>query len=127
MNDRVLMRHADKSRELGARPLIEYPVSMFRLANAICRYLNLSEPLILSLTLLNIKDAALKRHPNTDPFQSKIDGDRIWKETDLEIDPITVDSIGQPDRAAKRLLDRVWQAFGFEEAPLFDNEGNFKP
>jgi hypothetical protein len=109
---------------LGQRAIIEYTVSMFRLAREIYKHIQLSEPVILSLTLLNIKDANLKRRPDTNPRFDRI---LAWSHPDLELDPITVDSLEHRDNAAKRLLDRVWQAFGFEQAPLFDGEGNFTP
>ena len=109
---------------LGDRAIIEYTVSMFRLAREIYKHIQLSEPVILSLTLHNIKNANLKRRPDTNPRFDRI---FAWPDLDLALDPITVDSLEHPDNAAKRLLDRVWQAFGFEQAPLFDQEGNFTP
>jgi len=118
----ITLAERDGLTYLGQRAIIEYTVSMFRLAREIYKHIQLSEPVILSLTLLNIKDANLKRRPDTDPRFDRI---LAWPHPDLELDPITVDSLEHPDNAAKRLLDRVWQAFGFEQAPLFDEEGNF--
>jgi hypothetical protein len=109
---------------LAQRVIIEYTVSMFRLAREIYKHIRLSEPVVLSLTLLNIKDANLKSRPDSDPRFDRI---FAWPDPDLELDPMTVDSLDHPDRAAKRLLDRVWQAFGFEQTPLFDEEGIFTP
>jgi hypothetical protein len=109
---------------LAQRAITEYTVSMFRFAKEIYAHVNLSEPLILSLTLLNIKDAYLKRRPDSDP---RFDRVFAWVDSELKVDPITVDSLEHPDQAAKRLLDRLWQAFGFDDAPLFDASGHWVP
>ena len=97
---------------------------MLRLSKEIYNQIHLSDPIVLVLSLLNIKGANLKRHPEANP---KLDRIYAWPDSDLALDPITIDSIDYPDSAAKRLLDRLWQAFGFEEAPLFNEERIFMP
>ena len=59
----ITLAERDGLTYLGQRAIIEYTVSMFRLAREIYKHIQLSEPVILSLTLL--KDANLKRRPDT--------------------------------------------------------------
>ena len=116
------LEQRDGLNYLAQRSIIEYTVSMLRLAKNIYEHLYLSEPLVLSLILRNVGNAILKPRPDSDPrFERTV----AWPDVDLEIEPITADSLEHPDRIAKNLLDRVWQAFGFDEAPLFDADGNF--
>jgi hypothetical protein len=67
MQNSITVAERDGLTYLGERAIIEYTVSMFRLAREIYKHIQLSEPVILSLTLLNIKDANLKRRPDTNP------------------------------------------------------------
>jgi hypothetical protein len=52
---------------------------------------------------------------------------RVWdKSKALEIPPRQVSSLEQTEEITKEVLNRLWQAFGHEWAPLFDDSGNLK-
>jgi hypothetical protein len=108
---------------LAERTIIGYTVNLFRLAKTIYSHLIVVDPIVISMTLTRIQDVYLKRHPAADPFIDRIEK---WDNIDQKIDAITVDSLDDSDQNARLLLDRVWQAYGFEEAPLFDKDGNYE-
>ena len=110
-------------------PLVEYPVSLLRLSKAIYAHLGLTDPLVVSVSLYNINGFALERLATQGPRMMPVQyyGPRPSRKEHLEIAPRQTIALEEPDRVAKRFVDRIWQAFGYEHAPLFDNEGNFRP
>ncbi len=114
---------------LYACPLVEYPVSLLRLGKAIYDYLGLTDPIVVSVLLYNIDEFAL--HRGVDEGQRMTPnpyyGPRILRKKHLYIPPRQTPSLDEPDKVAKMCVDRLWQAFGYEQAPLFDTEGNFRP
>lgn len=113
---------------LSAHPLVEYPVSLIRLGKAIYAYLGLTEPAVCFIGLFNVQGFALARYPTVERGRpASYYGPIPWREQDLEVGPRQIESLEQPDRAIRDFVDRIWQAFGFEQAPLFDAEGNFTP
>ena len=107
--------------------LVEYTVSMYRYFRAVAALIGIVDPLILSWCLLNAKGLGLPRYPGSDRPPSEYYGPRIWHEDHLCLPESQVPSLGNPDSTAKQMLDRVWQAFGYERAPFFDESGGFYP
>ncbi len=59
-------------------------------------------------------------HPGTSPS--------IWKEeSHLVLPAMQINSIDNLHKVANLFADRIWNAFGFEKAYLFDEKGNFTP
>lgn len=114
---------------LRAHPLIEYPVSLLRLSKVVYAHLGILDPVVISLALYNIGGFALVRRAEEGSWMTPVSGHgpTVWKKKHLEIPPRQIASLDQPDRVAEEFADRIWQAFGFDEAPLFDAEGNFRP
>lgn len=105
--------------------LVEYPVSLLRLSKAMYAHLSLTDLAVVSLSLYNINEFALYRYATRDPGGDYY-GPRFWDKPHLEIPARQVPSLNEPDRVAKEFVDRIWQAFGYEQAPLFDDQGNFQ-
>lgn len=120
--------------DIGERPfrvlypyaLVEYPVSLLRLGKAIYAHLGLADLAVVSLSLYNIHEVALYKYA-TRNLVADVFGPRLWDQPHLEVPARQVPSLDEPDRVAKEFVDRIWQAFGYEQAPLFDNQGNFQP
>lgn len=119
---------SQQCRLFRVRPIIECPVRLFRLGKAIYSHLGITDPLVVSISLYNIGGLALPEEPVESAFLHTLPGHepRPWPEKHLEIPPRQVPSLDRPDRVAKESMDRLWQAFNFEGAPLFDDEGNFR-
>src|SRR5262249_1692053 len=110
-------------------PLGEYPLSLFRLSKAIYAHLGLTDPVVVSLSLYNI--SGFKLWPNiNDPRNPRFLGNRMkslaraWRKPHLEIQRTEVSSLEVPEQVAREMADRIWQAFGHEQTPLFDDSGN---
>ncbi len=121
--------HRQRHLVLHAHAVVEYAVSLLRLGKAIHSYLGLTDLAVFSLTMLNVRGFALACYPNDEKREraNVSYGPQPWNEKDLEVEPRQVLSLEEPDKVAKDFVDRIWQAFGFEQAPLFDAEGNFAP
>lgn len=105
-------------------PLVEYPVSFFRLLKSLREYLGLEGPFITFVSLLNIPGFGLRRwRPGAITYSRDLE---IWGKQHLEIPSSQIMTLSDPDNTAKFFVDRIWQAFGYEKAPLF-KEGKFDP
>lgn len=109
--------------------LTEYPVSLLRLGKAIYAHLGVIDPAVVSLALYNIHGFTIHRGPALCSRGVPVVGhDPIaWGKKPLEISLRPIPSLDEPDKVAKGLVDRIWQAFGYEQAPFFDEQGNFRP
>jgi len=122
--------------DIGDRPnipvfnpvtLVEYTVNFFRLSKGFIEYLGLTEQFFVYLNLKNINSFGLHRdmrnlggvHPSTGP--------KIYSKKHIEIAPFQIETLDNPDYIAKILLDRVWNAFGYDNAPLFNSHNIFSP
>jgi len=123
MTDILTSQNPDPRTYLAERKIIGYTVNLFRLAKVVYSHLIVVDPIVISMTLTRIQDVYLKSHPAADPFIDRIEK---WDNIDQTIDSITVNSLDESDQSARLLLDRVWQAYGFEQAPLFDKDGNYE-
>lgn len=100
-----------------------YTVSFLRFYKKIFEYLNTVEPLIVCINFFNIKEYGLYRKTGEEDFGEL----NVWHDENLEMPPQTIFSFESPDKTAKLLTDRIWNAFKYESAPFFDSEGNFAP
>jgi len=112
-------------------PLVKYPLSLFRLSKEVYSYLGITDSVVVSLSLYNIQGFGLA--PGAfDPRQAKYTTRgrnliKFWEERKtLEVPLRQVPSLERPEEIAKEVLDRIWQAFGHDQAPLFDAEGNIR-
>lgn len=111
--------------------LVEYPVSLLRFGRSFYLAVGLQEPVIVSICLFGITGYALyQKVDDRYSIPGTAYGPSLWNASrgnDLEIPPMQVPSLENPDKVAQIFADRIWNAFRFDHAPLFDPEGNFKP
>ena len=115
---------------LDGCPLVEYPLSLLRLAKAIYAHLGLTDPAVVSLSLYNISGFRLLRDL-ADPHRQRTLSSRVdffaqpWRKPFLEISLMQDPSLEMPEQIVKRMADRLWQTFGYEQTPFFDAAGKF--
>lgn len=97
--------------------LARFPLNFFRILALIREYIGLEQPFISYVSLLNIKDHGLPGIPYDDSSC------RSWNEINLDIMPLQINDI---NCAPSYFTDRIWQAFGYDSCPKFDEEGDFK-
>lgn len=112
---------------LGAVPVAEYPVSFCRFAKEYAQLIGLGggEAWLLSVALYNVKGVGLYEVSRDIGWGPHRDPDTFWPQDHLEIPPYQVSWTDPPDQIARRTLDRIWNAFGYERPPYFDANGNF--
>lgn len=98
----------------------EFPVSFFQMLKKLKDYLGIEEDYLAFVSLFNIRDYSLKRHR---PQAIGYSGGEIsiWDKAHLEIPAIQINSSRSADDLAKIFCDRIWQAFSYEESPMFEN------
>lgn len=101
---------------LKALPLVEYIHSFARRAQEIYEFIGYDGPAVVTVQLLNISSLALAPAVS-ERMLSKLEP---WQEYSLEIEPQVFDYI-HPDLITKRICDRIWQAFGYENEPVSAN------
>jgi hypothetical protein len=91
-----------------------YLLYFIHLTNAVFTHIGLTDPVVVTIGFYGIKGFAL--HPKglwSPPF---FPAERVWKKRDLEIPPMTFSSLSPTEKTTKECLDRIWQAFGHEQA-----------
>lgn len=118
-------RDADGERRLmWPLPVVEWTVSAHRLARRIFKRSAITESVVVRVNL-NVRGWALQAMPTSFPRRLEC---AIWNRGQhVEPSAIRVPRLDHPDSVARGLLDRLWQAFGFGNAPFFDANGNFVP
>lgn len=120
---RKTLQHEGVERPiLYAYPLSEFPVSFLHFAEKLFSQNSVLEPIIIQLSLYNVNGFGLAQDIDFD----EIFGPNFWNESHLELPAMQFPMPFQPEQIAQILSDRVWNAFGFDKAPLFVN-GGFKP
>jgi Putative DNA-binding domain len=100
--EKIVERHSTHPQ------LIDASVSAFAfvftyIANKVLVHVGLTDPLIVSISFYNIKDYRL------------LNG--VWQDDHLEIDHLPFAALSPVKETAKKCLDRIYQAFGYEAAP----------
>lgn len=118
----VTLSNGQTGRSLLLYPyaLAEFPVSFFRMLKKIKEYLGVEEDHLAFVSLFNIRDYSLKRHrPQAIGYAgSEI---AVWDKDHLEIPALQINLARSPDDLAKIFCDRIWQAFSYEDSPMFEN------
>lgn len=99
--------------------IIGYPTSFYHILMAFKEYLGLEEPYVGFVSLYNIKGFCLEEYPEEchSSFAPK-----SWNKQHLEIPLSRIPDLSNPSKVAKFFTDRIWQAFGWNHAPLWDEE-----
>ena len=108
--------------------IVEYLVGFMLFQKEFLACTSISEPVVISVALLNSKDIGMSRLGTEKSLSGPRTKVRIWTEGNhLVLPSMQLDSIDDPFDIAKVFADRIWNAFGFEKAPFFDERGNFIP
>ena len=108
--------------------IVEYLVNFMHLLKGFLVYTPISEPVFISVALLNSKDVGISNRGSLEDRRLPNGREKIWTEGDhLVLPSKRISSIDDPYTTAKVFADRIWNAFGFEKAPFFDENGNYIP
>ncbi len=120
---RKTFRHEGAERPvIYAYALCEYPVSFLYFVEKLYSQNGVLEPIVIQLSLYNIGGIGLAERVSFDDVYSP----NFWQEPHLELPAMQFPMPLQPENTAQTLADRVWNAFGFDGAPLF-RDGRFTP
>jgi hypothetical protein len=102
--------------------ITSYVVNYFRALDTLVELLGIEETIVVFVSLFNIQGIVLEGVRAIGGVKQKLDSP--WKELNLRIPPKQVYSKKDSDKLAKLFSDRIWNAFGFTEAPYF-NDGRY--
>ncbi len=106
----------------------EFPVSFLRLVKTIYETSGINSRISVQQEYHNLKGFMLpKGNPSNVIFAGFQDERNVYMEQKSIVSKRTVDSNFVPDHVAYKLVEEVYEAFGFEKKwiPAFDAEGNF--
>lgn len=104
--------------------IVEYLVNFMMFLKKFYIYFSLFEPTVLCVALLNIKGIGL-HECGVPQFIPHSNAPSIWTEENLILPPMQIPSVDDPHKTARVFADRIWNAFGFEKAYFFDENGKF--
>jgi len=105
--------------------IVEYLVNFFMFIKSFLSYWSIFDPIVISIGLANIKKIGLfkTKKPFHDLHWIK---PNFWDNGSVLMLPsIQINYIDNPERTAKIFADRIWNAFGFQQAPFFNEQGKF--
>jgi hypothetical protein len=107
--------------------LATYPGRFLHFVRALGDHAGLTEPIVVGLSIFNARGLRLaKGRPDSDRrwTPSHLVVVTAWKhEQHLDIPPMQFPYPLDPGKVAKRLADRLWQAFHYDNCPLLDEHG----
>jgi hypothetical protein len=109
-----------KTGDAPFQPLVapavrRYVVSLCVLGKALYELCDVQEPLIAKLDMWNIKGISVRGKSGRLGFSGE---PHKWSSEHLNLDPIEVDSLNDPENVTRMLLQRLGEAFGFDESPF---------
>lgn len=110
--------------------LISYLVNSIRFIRKLYSYIGLIEPIVISLCLYNIRNYGLYKSSKQRFKDDRIGpprGFNIWSKRHLKIPPSQVSYFDDKDQVARKFADRIWNAFGYDKAPHFNEQGKIAP
>ena len=109
--------------------IIEYLINIMLFLKKFLAYTSIFEPLVISVALINSYNIGMYENGISRAMRSGSQRRRLgfWKEKHLLIPPMQINTIDNPQKIAKVFADRIWNAFGFNQAPFFDDDGNYSP
>ena len=107
--------------------LARYPASFLHFVRALSDYAGLTEPIVVGLSIFNARGLRLQKgRPDSGrrmtPLHLRVLNE--WEgEQHLEIPAMQFPYPLDPGKVAKRLADRLWNAFHYDNCPLLDEHG----
>jgi Putative DNA-binding domain len=102
---KCIIQDLNTQKLLESKPLKNFSLAFISLANEVLTYLGLTDPVIVSVSLYNIKQCKLL--------------DYVWNDDHLEIDSMQFTSLSPAKSTTEECLDRIFQAFGYESAWIY--------
>ena len=119
---RIWGNHEESTLPISARKNAIYLIQFLKVANKIQKLAEISEPITVILHFQNIKRSFLLRPETPYPFMAK--DSYVWQKENLSIE-ITVSELSEYSKIAHTIINRLFNAFGYEDNPLFDSDGKF--
>lgn len=114
-------------RVFNGLEIVEYLVGFMLFLKKFLVCTSISEPVFISVALLNNKDIGISELGAEKGLFSPRTKFHIWTEGSHLILPSKQITIDDPYDTAKIFADRIWNAYGFEKAPFFNENGNYIP
>jgi hypothetical protein len=105
-------------RLIHKKQIINIVVNYFRALASLADILGVDQDNVAYMSFFNLESLTLEygRKGISRPVFSE------WSKTMLKIPPKQIFSLDNPDKEAKYFLDKLWNAFGFWEAPYFKDD-----
>lgn len=98
---------------LGSAAVRTYVVDLCGLGKQVYEHCGIREPLVAKLDLWNIKGVSVRGKRT-----SRLGEPHTWHSEHLNLDPIELESMLDPGAVSRMILERLGEAFGFDESPF---------
>jgi len=100
---------------LSASAVGGYVAGLCTLGKKVYDHCGIQEPLIAKLDIWNIKGVSVRGKRGSLGFPGE---PHIWSSEHLNLDPVEIDSLQDPENPSRVILQRLGEAFGFDESPF---------
>jgi len=105
----------DPFQLLAASMVGNYVVDLCALGKRVYEHCGIREPLNGKLDIWNIKGVSVRGRSRDQRFPGE---PHTWSSEHLNLNPMEIDSLHDPENAARMILQRLAEAFGFDESPF---------
>jgi hypothetical protein len=102
--------------------IINIVVNYFRALAGLTEILGIEQTIVAYMSLFNIEGLVLKYGKKAPYAAYAKPVSSSWLNRNMKIPPKQIFSLNNPDKEAKYFLDRLWNAYGFVEAPYFKDD-----
>jgi schlafen family protein len=102
-------------RLLAASAVKNYVAGLCALGKGVYEHCGIREPLIAKLDIWDIRGVSVRGKSSRLGFHGE---PRTWLSEHLNLDPMEIDSLHDPENVARIVLQRLAEAFGFDESPF---------
>ena len=124
-NDLVYQRMPSSPILIKGWAIAEYVRNFVHFVSKLRRITQMSDPFVFGLGLWRIGEVGMYRLRQDDFGGLFGDEPRKYSEGDLILPPAVGAPDELPDQVARRILDLVWNAYGYESCPFFGSKGEF--
>ena len=123
-----IIKEEEESPVINPWALVGYTVNYYRALRFLGNYLGFEGSYISFLSLYNIQKFGLREHAINDLAYVSVRSHTpsFYEKPHLKVSAKQIFSLDDPDKIAKELVDRIWQGFHYEKAPLF-KDGKYCP
>lgn len=102
-------------RALVASAVRNCVAGLCALGKGVYEHCGIREPLIAKLDFWNVSGVSVRGRSSRGGFAADV---HTWSSEHLNLDPMEIDSLYDPENAARTILQRLAEAFGFDESPF---------